>query len=77
MIRPQWARNNCIALHSQAKDDKLWSLTARREVVNKVLDDWVKECDDEATVEVLLTALNYPDFKDVKLRIESLIHLCY
>jgi len=60
-----------------AKDEKLWSLTARREVVSKVLEDWVKECEDEATVEVLLTALNYPDFKDVKLRIETLIHLCY
>lgn len=60
-----------------AKDEKLWSLSARREVVHKVLEEWIKECDEEATVEVLLTALSYPDFKDVKLRIEKLIHLCY
>jgi hypothetical protein len=46
-------------------------------VVHKVLEEWINECNEEATVEVLLTALSYPDFKDVKLRIEKLIHLCY
>ena len=61
----------------QAKEEKLWSLSARREVVHKVLEEWIKECDEEATVEVLLTDLSYPDFKDVKLRIEKIIHLCY
>ena len=57
----------------QAKDEKLWTLLARRDAVEFVLDSWIKEGQEDATVECLLLALNYPDFKDVKMRVESLI----
>ena len=40
-----------------------------------VLDSWTNDLDDEATVEGLLRALNYPDFKDVKMRIEKIIQM--
>ena len=54
---------------------KLWALPARRELVVVLLDTWVDKCQEEATVEVLLAALDHPNFKDVKLRIEKLINL--
>ena len=59
----------------QAKTEKLWNAQARREVVQSVLDSWIEECRDDATVEALLLALSYPDFKDMKMRIESMIEL--
>jgi len=58
-----------------AKTEKLWNAQARREVVQSVLDSWIEECRDDATVEVLLVALSYPDFKDMKMRIEGMIEL--
>ena len=33
------------------------------------------ECEDEATVEMLLTALSHENFTDVKLKVEGLINL--
>ena len=54
---------------------KLWTLSARREMVKKLLEEWITECEDEATVEVLLTALQHEHFTDVKLRVEELINL--
>ena len=59
---------------------------ARREVVEAVLVDWLQLCQENqeeeeeestsgATLEVLLTALSSQDFKDIKMRIESLVKL--
>ena len=59
----------------QAKSEQLWTWTARRDVVQTVLDSWVSEAREEATLEILLLALNYPDFKDVKMRVERMVHL--
>ena len=44
-------------------------------MVQTVLDAWVSETGEEATLETLLFALNYPDFKDVKMRVERMVHL--
>ena len=44
-------------------------------MVQTVLDAWVSEAGEEATLEILLLALNYPDFKDVKMRVERMVHL--
>ena len=51
----------------------MWNPQARREVVQNILDSWTGEFPDDATVEVLLTALSYPDFKDLKMRFEKMI----
>ena len=67
----------------QAKNEKLWTAVARREVVEAVLGDWLELCQENqeeeqrsaATLEVLLTALSSQDFKDIKMRIESLVKL--
>ena len=69
----------------QAKSEKLWTAVARREVVEAVLGDWLQLCQEKeeeeeestsgATLEVLLTALSSQDFKDIKMRIESLVKL--
>jgi hypothetical protein len=59
----------------QAKDEKLWTLGARKELVKKLLEEWIMECEDEATVEGLLTGLSHENFTDVKLKIEGLINL--
>ena len=48
---------------------------ARREVVESLLDSWLDHSQEDATLEVLLTALSAPDFKDIKMRIESLVLL--
>ena len=36
---------------------------------------WVLECEDEATVEILLTALTHENFTDVKIKVEDLINI--
>ena len=64
----------------QAKSEKLWTAVARREVVEAVLEDWLELCQENqeehtASLEVLLTALSTQDFKDIKMRIESLVKL--
>ena len=59
----------------EAKTDKMWTALARREVVESLLDSWLRFSEEEATLEVLLTALSAPDFKDIKMRIESLVLL--
>ena len=43
--------------------------------MKKLLEEWILECEDEATVEALLTGLSHENFTDVKLRIEGLINL--
>jgi len=42
-------------------------------MVRKLMREWVGECEDEATVESLLTALSYHNFTDVKIKVESMI----
>ena len=37
----------------QAKDNKLWALEARRNLVLTLLDCWVEKCEEDATVEVI------------------------
>ena len=44
-------------------------------MVKKLLEEWIAEFEEEATVEALLTSLSHENFTDVKLRIESLINL--
>ena len=63
-----------IQANPQAKDVRLWALSARRDLVLALLEAWVERCQEDATVEVLLTALSHPNFKDVKLRVEKLIN---
>ena len=43
----------------QAKADKLWTVGARREMVRALLAEWLAECEEEATLEVLLAALQH------------------
>ena len=43
--------------------------------MKKLLEEWIVECEEEATVEVLLTALSHENFTDVKLRVEGMINL--
>ena len=43
----------------QAKADKLWTVGARREMVRALLAEWLAECEEEATLEVLLGALQH------------------
>ena len=43
--------------------------------MKKLLEEWIAEFEDEATVEALLTALSHENFTDVKLRIEVLINI--
>merc|ERR1712032_972564 len=52
----------------QAKNyENLWEVHVRRNFLLAILDQWVKECGDEATVGDLLEALSIPGFMDVKL----------
>ena len=44
-------------------------------MVRKLMAEWVEECEDEATVESLLTALTHHNFTDVKIKVETMIHL--
>jgi len=59
----------------EAKDERFWTLGARREMVRRLLAEWILECEDEATVEALLTALSHENFTDIKLRVEELINV--
>ena len=45
----------------------------RRDVLMKILDEWVIVCGDKAVVETLMIALSTPGFMDVKLRVEILL----
>ena len=58
----------------QAKNyDNLWEVHVRRDVLMKILDEWVIVCGDKAVVESLMLALSTPGFMDVKLRVEILL----
>jgi len=63
------------ANEKEAKDVKFWTLGARREMVRKLLSEWLVECEDEATVEVLLSALSHENFTDVKIKVEEMINV--
>ena len=43
-------------------------------MVRKLLSEWIVECEDEATVEVLLMALSHENFTDIKIKVEELIN---
>ena len=58
----------------QAKNfTNLWSMTARRAMVTRILDKWVKEYQEEAVVEKLVTALGVSGFMDVRLRVKKIL----
>jgi hypothetical protein len=59
----------------QAKSfEQLWTVSARRAVLNKIMEEWVKVNNNkEPTVQRLLSALSVPGFMDVKLRVEKLL----
>ena len=59
----------------QAKSfEQLWAASARRAVLSKIMEEWVKEVNNkEPTVQRLLGALSVPGFMDVKLRVEKLL----
>ena len=62
----------------QAKsNERLWKASARRAVLNKILDEWVAGKKKEPTVRRLLKALSVPEFMDVKLRVETLLRRNY
>ena len=42
-------------------------------MVSRILDQWVKESQEEAVVEKLVTALGVSGFMDVKLRVEKIL----
>lgn len=44
-------------------------------MVRKLLSEWLVECEDEATVEVLLSALSHENFTDVKIKVEEMINV--
>ena len=63
-----------VGFNVQAKNfDNLWSVPARRALLIDILDEWTKECREQAVLEKLMTALSAPGFLDVKLRIEKLV----
>ena len=51
----------------------MWTVSARRAVLNKIMEEWVKVNTKEPTVQRLLSALSVPGFMDVKLRVEKLL----
>ena len=58
----------------QAKNDtQLWSERARRKVLHAILSEWVKVNSKTTTVKKLMSALSFPDWFDVKLRIEKML----
>ena len=58
----------------QAKSDtQLWSERARRKVLHAILCEWVKVNSKKTTVKKLKSALSFPDWFDVKLRIEKML----
>lgn len=65
--------NQARVSDANAKNEKLWNPQVRREVVQNILDTWTSTFRDDATVEVLLLALCYPDFRDLKMRVEKMI----
>ena len=56
----------------QAKNfDNLWAVQARRALLFRILDKWVKMNSEKAIVEKLVNALSVSGFMDVKLRVET------
>ena len=44
-------------------------------MINKLLAEWILECEEEATVETLLLALSHENFTDIKMKVEELINI--
>ena len=44
-------------------------------MINKLLAEWILECEEEATVETLLLALSHESFTDIKMKVEELINI--
>ena len=58
----------------QAKsDNQLWSVRARRKVLRAILSEWVKLNSRKTTVKKLISALSFPAWFDVKLRVEKML----
>jgi len=55
--------------------ERLWTVTTRRAVLNKIMEEWVRLQKKEPTVRRLMTALSVPEFMDVKLRVENLLEM--
>ena len=67
-----------IYLKFQAKsNEKLWTVGARRAVLNKIMEEWVTVQNREPTVRRLMRALSVPEFMDVRLRVETLLERSY
>lgn len=64
-----------IANEIEAKNDKAWTFQARKEMVKKLLAEWIAECEDQATVEALLMALSHEHFTDIKIKVEDIINV--
>ena len=65
-----------LQLIFQAKNfDNLWAVQARRALLFRILDKWVKKNSKEAIVEKLVIALSVSGFMDVKLRVEKLLEM--
>ena len=52
-------------------------MSARRAVLNKIMEEWVTVQKKEPTVRRLMRALSVPEFMDVKLRVETLLERNY
>ena len=55
----------------------MWTVGARRAVLNKIMEEWVAVQKKEPTVRRLMRALSVPEFMDVKLRVETLLERNY
>ena len=52
-------------------------MSARRAVLNKIMEEWVTVQKKDPTVRRLMRALSVPEFMDVKLRVETLLERNY
>lgn len=53
--------------------EQLWTERRRRAVMHKILEEWVKEHSEGATVSRLLSALGAAAHMDIRLRVEKLV----
>ena len=65
---------NLVYIMIQAKsNERLWTVSARRAVLTKIMEEWLAVQKKEPTVRRLMRALSVPEFMDVKLRVETLL----
>ena len=65
----------CIWCLQAKSDEQLWSERARRKVLQAILSEWVKVNKKKTTVKKLMTALSFPGWFDVKLRVEKMLEM--